>query len=33
LGLVMALGSACIYLASVVAVRPILKMRLGRVGR
>jgi predicted RND superfamily exporter protein len=28
LGLVMALGSACIYLASVVAVRPVLKMRL-----
>lgn len=28
LGLVMALGSACIYLASVVAVRPLLKMRL-----
>jgi len=30
LGLVMALGSACIYLASVVAVRPVLKMRLRR---
>ncbi|MDB5319105.1 MAG: hpnN [Phycisphaerales bacterium] len=30
LGLVMALGSACIYLASVVAVRPVLKMMLSR---
>jgi hopanoid biosynthesis associated RND transporter like protein HpnN len=30
LGLVMALGSACIYLASVVAVRPVLKMMLAR---
>jgi predicted RND superfamily exporter protein len=28
LGLVMAMGSACIYLASVVVVRPILKGRL-----
>src|SRR5258706_1175144 len=30
LGLVMALGSACIYLASMVAVRPVLKRRLGK---
>jgi hopanoid biosynthesis associated RND transporter like protein HpnN len=33
LGLVMALGTACIYLASVVALRPILKWRLARAGR
>jgi hypothetical protein len=32
LGLVMALGSACIYLASVVALRPVLKMRLNHRG-
>jgi len=31
LGLVMALGSACIYLASVVAVRPLLRRRLSRL--
>ena len=30
LGLVMALGTACIYLASVVALRPLLKGRLAR---
>jgi len=30
LGLVMALGTACIYLASVVALRPVLKWRLAR---
>jgi hypothetical protein len=29
----MALGTACIYLASVVALRPILKWRLARAGR
>ncbi len=33
LGLVMALGSACIYLASVIAIRPVLKMRLARTSR
>jgi len=30
LGLVMALGTACIYLASVLALRPVLKWRLAR---
>ena len=30
LGLVMALGTACIYLASIVALRPVLKWRLAR---
>jgi hypothetical protein len=30
LGLVMALGTACIYLASVAAVRPVLKWRLAK---
>ena len=30
LGLVMALGTACIYLATVVVLRPVLKWRLER---
>jgi hypothetical protein len=33
LGLVMALGTACIYLAGVVALRPVLKGRLDRARR
>jgi predicted RND superfamily exporter protein len=33
LGLVMALGTGCIYLASVVALRPVLKWKLARAGR
>jgi hypothetical protein len=32
LGLVMALGTVCIYAATVVAVRPVLRWRLGRRG-